>query len=341
MRILVAFTVTLGLTVALAWLPMPGVWWHVVRWAAYLPILSVSARHGPIAGLWAGLAASLFWALAMGLRGTDNVAWLSILLPDFVAVGLLGGRLLGVWPRSRQRFSATEADAWPDLRRTSKPEVDLSLNPIASIQFAAGILAEEDTSADVRQELAGIISKECGRLSASITGLLQASHAAESPQFCEADLASIIDAAVREAEFVLSARGVVVRKVMAPELTTIQCYPDQLRNLVRSLTINAVHSAPAGEEVVLNARHGEDGVILELRGHDKRSFINRGLGRFFGARPETTGVGLAAAYDIVRRHGGRIGANINVRKGFEFSVWLPLRRNCGDGNWQGAGGGGR
>ena len=79
MRIFVTFAVTLGLTVALAWLPMPGMWWHVVRWAAYLPILLVSARHGPIAGLWAGVTVSLLWAFAMVSQGMGDMAWLSIL----------------------------------------------------------------------------------------------------------------------------------------------------------------------------------------------------------------------------------------------------------------------
>jgi len=40
------------------------------------------------------------------------------------------------------------------------------------------------------------------------------------------------------------------------------------------------------------------------------------------ARETHKGAGLAAAYDIVRQHGGRIEAKVNVRKGFEFSVWL-------------------
>ena len=339
MRIFVTFAVTLGLTVALAWLPMPGIWWHVVRWAAYLPILLVSARHGPIAGLWSGVAASLLWALATVSRGAGDVSWLSILSPDFAAVGLFGGRLLGVWPRSRQRYSASEPAAWPEMGPISEPEIDLNLNPIASIQSAAGLLAEEDTPADLRHELAGIISTECGRLSAGITSLLQRTAAAASPQFSEADLPPIIDAAVREAEFVLCGRGTVVRKEIAAELPSIQCNPDQLRNLFMSLTISAVQSAPAGDTVILTAHRGDEGICLDLKDQGQGSFLSRVRGRFYGARPSTTAVGLAAAYDIVRQHGGKIEAKINVRKGFEFSVWLPLRRNRGNGKC--ASGGGR
>ena len=316
-------------------------WWHVVRWAAYLPILLVSARHGPIAGLWSGVAASLLWALVTASRGMGDVAWLSVLSPDFAAVGLFGGRLLGAWPRSRQRYSASEAAAWPEPGRISEPEMDLNLNPIASIQSAAGLLAEEDTPADLRHELAGIISTECGRLSAGITSLLQRTPTAVPPQFLEADLPPIIDAAVRETEFVLCSRGTVVRKEIAAELPSIQCNPDQLRNLLISLTINAVQSAPMGNAVVLTAHRVDDGICLAIKDQGRGSFLSRVRGRFYGARPATTGVGLAAAYETVRRHNGKIEAKVNVRKGLEFSVWLPLRRNCTNGSLQGSGGGGR
>jgi hypothetical protein len=341
MRILVTLVATLGLTVAVAWLPMPGFRWHVGRWAAYLPILILSSRNGPTAGLCAGLAASLFWALAMNWQGMGEMAWLSVLAPDFAAVGLFGGRILGVWPRVRKRHSDSAATAWPEVGRIFGQESDVDLRPIISIQSAVGLLAEDDTPADLRHELAGIISTECGRLSVSIAGLLQRAPAVEKPEFRDADMAAIIDAAVREAEFVLCARSVVVRKEIAPDLKTIQCNPDQLRNLVKSLTVNAVRAAPAGDEVVLNAHCGEDGVILEVRDRPKGSPVSQLLHRLFGSRPGSTGIGLAAAYDIVRQHGGKIGANINVRKGLEFSVWLPLRRDGGNGNWQGAGGGGR
>jgi signal transduction histidine kinase len=108
-----------------------------------------------------------------------------------------------------------------------------------------------------------------------------------------------------------------------------------------SLTVNAAQSVPAGDTVLLTARRGDGGVYLDLKDQGHGSFLSRVRGRFYGARPATTGVGLAAAYDIVRRHGGKIEAKVNVRKGFEFSVWLPLRRDCADGNWQGSGGGGR
>ena len=41
-----------------------------------------------------------------------------------------------------------------------------------------------------------------------------------------------------------------------------------------------------------------------------------------------TGLGLSAAFGIVRHHGGRLDASSPPGEGACFSVWLPL---CGDG----------
>jgi signal transduction histidine kinase len=239
-----------------------------------------------------------------------------------------------MWPHSRKVYSAGETDPWPALSRISEFEITPDASPVDSIESAARLLGESDTPAEMRQELVSIIIKECKHLSASITGLLQQRREATPPQACEADITLIIDSAVREAEFVLSGRGITLRKEIAPDVPPIQCNPDQIRNLFVSLIINAAQSATSGTELILDAHCGYNGVGLDVRG--QKPFVRWVANRFFGSRSVTPGVGLAAAHDIVRWHGGRISRKANLRKGPEFSVWLPVRRNDTYGGWQGA-----
>lgn len=339
MHIFFAIAIGLGLTLALTSLPMPGMWWHIARWAFYLPILVVGAKHGSFAGLFAGVTASLLCAVVAASRGMWDVYWPSILAPDFAVVGLLGG-FPRMWPRFRKLYSTGEADLWPSLSRISEAEITIDLSPpLASIESAARLLGEGDTPAEMRKELAGIIVKECKHLSGSITGLLQQRREGTPPQSVEADIIPIIGSAFRQAEFVLSGRGIVLREEIAPGVPPIQCSPDQLRNLFVSLIVNAAQSATSGTEVVLNAHLGYDGVVLEVS--SQGSFVRRAANRLFGPRSLTSGVGLALAHDIVLRHNGRITCKTKSGKGLAFSVWLPLRRNDTNGGWQGAGSRGR
>jgi hypothetical protein len=332
MQTFVAILISAGLTLALAGLPMQGIGWHVVRWTFYLPVLLVGAKYGPIPGLLAGVIASLLCMVVAVSRVIDGVSWPSTLAPDLVIVGLLGG-FARTWPRFRKLYSVGETDPWPVLSRISEPEITFDPNPLASIETAARLLGENDTPPDLRQELVGIILKECKHLSSRLTGLLQQCSEAAPPQVSEADITSIIDAARREAEFVLSGRGIVVREEIAPDVPPIHCNMDQIRTVLVSLLINASQAASAGTVVVLDAHCGHRGVVLDIR--SRGPFVRRVANRFFGSPPQTSGVGLAAAQDIIRRHGGRIAAKINLGKGLEFTVWLPLRPKDTNGSRQG------
>jgi hypothetical protein len=338
---LAVVVITGGLTVALFGLPLAGLWWPVIRGIYYLPILMVSVRHGPLAGLTAGLGASLLYAFAADSKGMSEMAWLSILIPDFALVGLMGGKFLKSGTRLGRVSLAGGSEAWPRLGRTSQIENNFDLNSIASIQSAAGLLSDEDTPPEQREELAGIISTECQHLSASIQGLLQLSHAPAQPQFFVADFGPVIDGAIHEVEFVLGGRGALVHKEIASDLPSVECDPEQIRNLLLTLIINSLQSLPPGTSVILAARCADEGVLVDIMEQNRESFLRRLLNRFSSAYPRATSVALAAAYQIVQHHGGRIRSNRNVRKGLEFTVWLPLRRKCTHGGGQNTVGGGR
>jgi len=341
MRISAIVAISALSSVALICLPMSGIGWHIARWALYFPILLVGITYGSSAGLLAGLASSLLCAMVVVSHGIGDATWSNVFAPDFAVVGMLGGRCLNIWPRFRKLATARKKDARPDLFEISEPENKLDPNPLASIEIAARLLAEDDTPANLRQELAGIISTECEHLSASVAGLLHQPHEASPLQVRAADISAIVDAAVRGAAFILYGQGVIVRREVAPDLPPIHCNPDQIRNLLMSVTVVAAQSAPAGSELVLRASQKDDGLVLEVRELGLGSLVGRFERRFFSPPAGSASSALAAAYEIVLQHGGRIDGTISVRKGSEFSVWLPLHPNYTDGSRQSVGRGGR
>ena len=137
MRTIAAVMIAAGLTLALALLPVSGIWWKIVRRAFYVPILllSTNIRYGPLAGLLAGVGASLICALVVAARGAGDVSLASGLEPDFVIIGLLGG-LTSSWSHWRQLYTGSVSDSWPALSRFSEAEVPFDSNPLTSIESA-------------------------------------------------------------------------------------------------------------------------------------------------------------------------------------------------------------
>jgi len=328
-----------GLSAAIAWLPLPGIWLSVAGLLFYIPIFWIGAQGGPLPGLASGTAASLLCAFVTASRGDASWPVLLAVAPGFVLVGLLAGFKKG-WPGFQPKYSLKGTDPWPPLSRGPEEEANFDSNPLAAIESAADLLADGNTPQPMRQELVSIIATECSNLSAEIKGLLQQSSRATAAQQSPSDISAIIDAVAREAEFVLGAQGIAVRKEIELQMTSVQGSPDQLRNLLMSLAIKATEHVFAGSELVLKAHNANAGVIVEVRIQGRRSVLRRAANRLFGYSLKASGPALAAAYDIVHRHGGTISVAAHVWKGLEFSVWLPLLRDRTYGSWQGAGRGG-
>lgn len=337
MRSLGVVAIAAGLIALLAWLPIGPTEWQVIRWAFYIPIILVGVQYGSVAGLLGGVGTSLLCAFEVIARGIEGVSGIGLFAPDFAVIGFLGGRMQAGQPRSILLQSARGGNSAPES--ASLPDVDL--NPLISIESSAKLLGEEDTPPHLREELVEIISKECQHLTASISSMVQRISESAPLQVCEVNIRSIIDAAMREAAFVLCGRGVVLRKEVAPDLPPVHCNPDQIRKLFMSLIINAAQSAPAGAEVVLRAYQSEEGVILDVRDQGQVSLARRFADLLAGPRAGMTSESLTVAYDIVRNHGGTIEGKLTVRKGMEFSVWLPKHHDDPHGERSGVGSGGR
>ena len=165
----VALCFALGAT--LAFVPPSGLWWNVIRWPFYLPIFLIGSRYGPFSGLACGVAVALFFIL--------------------VAASREDGRFLARYRRDRRcrrwiaRWFLKSVVGFPATllhkpdgpvgpwRSAFRSRDQHRFESACSIEIAAGLLAQEDTSTAVRGELVGIVLTECEHLSASIQGVLE------------------------------------------------------------------------------------------------------------------------------------------------------------------------
>ena len=125
--------------------------------------------------------------------------------------------------------------------------------------------------------------------------------------------------------------GVILRAEIEAGTPTIEADYDRLVQVLNNLMDNALRHTSEGS-VTVAGRTVDDGI--EIRVEDSGEGIAaEDLGKLFDRfwQPESrsgpgAGLGLAISREIVRAHGGRIGAESTVGVGTTITVWLPMRQ---------------
>jgi PAS domain S-box-containing protein len=153
----------------------------------------------------------------------------------------------------------------------------------------------------------------------------------------------VIDPAplIREsATFVLRGTNVKGDIRMAEGLSCIDVDAGQISQVLNNLIINATHSMPSGGVIIINAMNEalHEGNAFNLAPGDylQISVQDHGCGipsenlprifdPYFTTKRKGSGLGLASAYSIIRRHGGAIEVFSRVGGGTTFTIHLPAQ----------------
>jgi len=106
--------------------------------------------------------------------------------------------------------------------------------------------------------------------------------------------------------------------------------PDQLKQIVLNLILNAIESSAPGAHVRLEMRPGTaDGVVLEVRDEGAGiapEQLETIFHPFFTTKETGTGLGLTLVHQMVVEHGGEITVESELGRGTVFRVALPGAR---------------
>jgi PAS domain S-box-containing protein len=140
------------------------------------------------------------------------------------------------------------------------------------------------------------------------------------------------------AEFALSGSNVKAELDLEPGLWNAEFDANQLAQAFDNIVINAKQAMPSGGTLRIVARNvtTQQAPAPELRPgrYVKLSFADQGPGisaailqrvfdPFFTTKAAGSGIGLAAAYAILKRHDGHIEVESRSGAGATFHVWLP------------------
>jgi len=204
-------------------------------------------------------------------------------------------------------------------------------NPLAGIHTYARLLRRKfggsggvDGEASKALHLVESEAARCGKI---VRNLLLFSRTPGS-RFAPESLAPILDRCALLLRHKAELAGVEIRTEAAPDLPCVTCDASQVQQLVLGLAMNAVEAMPRGGVLTLRAMRDEGGVVLEVADTGTgipKEHLRHIFEPFFTTKEEGKGVGLglAVAYGIVQRHGGRIDVASQPGEGTTFTVQLP------------------
>jgi len=124
------------------------------------------------------------------------------------------------------------------------------------------------------------------------------------------------------------------------DLDPVEVDRGQMHQVFNNLVINAVQSMPRGGLVKIRAENARltpssgvplpPGAYVRIRVKDTGEGISpenvpRVFDPYFTTKQKGTGLGLASAYSIVKKHGGHITVDSAVGGGTTFTLYLPAR----------------
>ena len=206
-------------------------------------------------------------------------------------------------------------------------------NLLMSVGASLSLASRDTTSADVRRRLEAALLgiRRAGKLT---NQLLVFSKGGE-PVKRTAGLHDLLHECIGFAARGSSSRAEVR---VAPDLWPVLCDSGQIWQVIHNLLLNGIQAMPEGGRLVLSAENVEvpeagapglpGGPYVRIGVTDEGEGIapehlSRIFDPYFTTRPRGTGLGLAASYSIVRKHGGSISVGSTGPEGTTLWVHLP------------------
>lgn len=200
-------------------------------------------------------------------------------------------------------------------------------NPLASISGAAGILMRANATPEDVQDCLQIIQAESSRLSRLLSNFLEFARP-RTLRLQPAELGPLLESVVALAGHQSSASHARLECQTEPGIEFIECDPEQLKQVLLNLVLNAIQASPAGGLVALRAQREGNSLTIDVSDEGRGilpELRERIFEPFFTTRETGTGLGLAVAAKIVEQHGGTLSALPNDCGGATLRLELPLR----------------
>jgi len=218
------------------------------------------------------------------------------------------------------------ADRLATLGRMSANIAHEIRNPLASLTGAIEVLASQGPTGELRERLASIVLKESGRLNAILRDFLEYARPAPLAR-ARVNVCETIDEVLLLLEHRETAGSLkIVREL--PPLLEWNVDPQQFRQAIWNVCLNAVQAMPDGGELRVSAGIADQSLVVAVE--DSGHGIGGGdvahvFEPFFSTKPGGSGLGLALVHRILKDHAGEVEVDSTPGGGSTFTLRIPGR----------------
>lgn len=205
-------------------------------------------------------------------------------------------------------------------------------NPFTSVKMRLFSLGRSQNLTETQKDDIKVISDEIRHIDTIVQNFLEFSRPPRL-KIQKISPSVVVDLAIQLLEHRLKSYDVTVNLVRKQPLPEIDADPEQLKEVLVNLMVNACeamvrgglisiqeyeeHDTPIGKAVVLRLSDNGPGI--------PESFIGKVLEPFFTTKEEGTGLGLSIVARIIEEHGGRIDIKSKEGEGAIFIITLPVK----------------
>ena len=207
-------------------------------------------------------------------------------------------------------------------------------NPLTSVNMRLFSLKRSLAMSSSQQEDFEVISEEIRHIDTIVRSFLEFSRPPKL-KMQRISPSAVVDMALVLLRYRLESYGVEVKLIREERLPEIWADPDQLKEVLANLMLNACEVMVNGGVITIREEEkGEPplGPAVVIRVSDNgpgipESVRDKVFQPFFSSKEEGTGLGLSIATRIIADHGGRLELESKQNEGAAFIITLPLGKD--------------
>jgi len=206
-------------------------------------------------------------------------------------------------------------------------------NPLTSVKMRMFSMERSLELSATQKEDFEVISEEIRHIDNIVRSFLEFSRPPKL-KMQKVSLSDVVDNALQLLRHRLDSYNVEVKLKRQRRLPKVWADPEQLKEVLVNLIVNACEAMAKGGSIVI---HEEEGLVensrqsLIVRLSDDgpgvpKSIQEKVFQPFFSTKEEGTGLGLTIAARIVNEHGGRLDLKSRKGEGTTFIINLPFEK---------------